>query len=92
MMKGQQDSKDSYVQLVMKDLLKLFTDNREDWIDREFAQKLIGWLDKWNCEFDRNKFEPSIYTIWEHEFQKLLLLNANLAEHEHVAITNHAFF
>lgn len=76
----------------MKDLLKILTDNREDWIDREFAQKVINWLEDWNCEFDRDRFEPSIYTIWEHEFQKLLLQNAGLAEQERIAITNHAFF
>lgn len=92
MMQMQQDTKDSYVDLVMKDLLKIFRDNRKDWIDSEFGDKITKWLEEWNCEFNRNKFEPSIYAIWEHEFQRLLLANIGLSEQEHTAITSHAFF
>jgi hypothetical protein len=63
-MKMQQDTKDSFVEKVMGGLLKIFTDNKDSWTNQEFGNKIVNWLSKWDCRFDRNLFEPSIYTIW----------------------------
>lgn len=88
----QQDTKDVFVEKIMFNLTKILRDNRADWVDTEFAEKVIQWFEAWDFHFDRNKFEPSIYTVWEHEFQKLLLVDKGLSDEERIAITNHAFF
>lgn len=65
---------------MLKSLLKLWRDNKEDWIDRQFIEKILVLLDKWDSTFDKNSIQASIYSIWEHEFQLLLLLDRGLTE------------
>ncbi len=65
-MRMQMDTIDVFVKKTLKDITKIFRDNREDWIDVQFGDKILDLLTNWNASFHRNMIQPSIYSIWEH--------------------------
>lgn len=91
-MKFQQDDIDAFLSKVKGKWVSILSKHKLEWINSEFGNKIIKYISQWNCSFNRNLIEPAIYSIWEHEFQSLLLHNKGLTDSERVTITNHAYF
>ena len=92
MMDFHDDSVDAFVELVKGKWVSILKKHRLEWKDKEFSEKIVNLVEKWNCSFNRDLIEPGVYSIWEHEFQSLLLQNSGLTESERISITNHAYF
>lgn len=92
MMDYQQDDVDAFLTKIKGKWVSIIKKYKMEWKDNQFSSRIINLIDKWNCSFSKDMIEPAIYSIWEHEFQNLLLKGRGLTETERVTVTNHAYF
>lgn len=88
----QQDDVDAFLTKIKDKWVSIIKKYKLEWTNVDFSNKVLGLIEKWNCSFNRELIEPAIYSVWEHEFQMLLLQDKGLTYNERVTVTNHAYF
>ena len=88
----QQDDIDAFLTKVKGKWVSIMKKHKLEWKNNEFSSGILDLIEKWNCSFHKDLIEPGIYSLWEHEFQSLLLQDKGLTESERVTVTNHAYF
>ena len=91
----QYDVEDSYVKMILPDLIEFISRNKDKYPDTVSTsgidQVLFEWAG-WDSTFDSQKTAPLMFALWETRLKEKLLLNFGIGEEERRSIVHSHWF